>query len=59
MQMVQPAIGYYSRKNHIQKGREWERGSGGGEREAWGYGISRFHQEKESGGISRGLGFRP
>ena len=30
MQMVQPAMGYYSRKNHIQKGREWERGSGGG-----------------------------
>ena len=30
MQMVQPAMGYYSRKNHIQKGREWGRGGGGG-----------------------------
>ena len=30
MQMVQPAMGYYSRKNHIQKGREWGGGGGGG-----------------------------
>ena len=30
MQMVQPAMGYYSRKNHIQKGREWGRGVGVG-----------------------------
>ena len=59
MQMVQPAMGYYSRKNHIQKGREWGRGGGGGREGGWGYGISKFHQEKKSCGISRGLGLRP